>query len=220
MSSRLKDGQEAIYYITGDRYRRKSHQFAPSRGLPRQRRRSAAAVGPGGRVLAAACHRNIEGKPFKSITRGAADLDAIKSEDGEDEAKKDEEEAPAIGVLIAAIKLELGEAVKDVRESKRLTESPVCLVADEGDMDVNLERLLQRHGRLKESLPRILELNAGHGIVRKLAERAAQDGAASDPLLKDAAHLLLDQARIADGEAPADPVEFGRRLSAVMESAL
>ena len=81
-------------------------------------------------------------------------------------------------------------------------------------MDVNMERLLQR------SMPRILELNPNHGMVKKLAERAGKDGAAKDPLLKDAAHLLLYQARIADGEAPADPAEFGRRLTAVMESAL
>ena len=75
-------------------------------------------------------------------------------------------------------------------------------------MDVNMERLLQRHGRLQSSMPRILELNPNHGMVKKLAERAGQEGAGKDPLLRDAAHLLLDQARIADGEAPADPAEF------------
>jgi len=162
----------------------------------------------------------FDGKPFKSITRGAADLDKIKSDDAKDDDKKDEPEALSIGALVAAVKLELGDAVKDVRPSKRLTKSVVCLVADEGDMDVNMERLLQRHGRLQSSMPRILELNPNHGIVKKLAERAGQEAAGKDPLLRDAAHLLLDQARIADGEAPADPAEFGRRLTAVMESAL
>jgi len=121
-------------------------------------------------------------------------------------------------MLIAAIKLELGDSVKDVRVSKRLTESPVCLVADEGDMDVNMERLLRRHGQMTTGLPRVLELNPTHAIVKKLAERA--DGDAQDALLKDAAHLLLDQARIAEGETPADPAGFAKRLASVMIHAL
>ena len=87
------------------------------------------------------------------------------------------------------------------------------------------ERLLQRHGQLTASMPRILELNPDHAIIKKLSERAASAGAdggsmANDALLQDAAHLLLDQARIADGEPPADPVAFSRRISSVMASAL
>ena len=116
--------------------------------------------------------------------------------------------------------MELGGSVKDVRPSKRLTDSPVCLIADDGDMDVNMERLLKQHGQLTDGMPRILELNPDHMIIKKMAERAKGSDAASDALLKDAAHLLLDQARIADGEAPADPAEFGRRLSAILDSAL
>ena len=121
--------------------------------------------------------------------------------------------------MIASIKLELGDAVKDVRPSKRLTDSPVCLIADEGDMDVNFERLLKRHGQLQQEMPRVLELNPDHRVVKKLAERAKSSEAASDVLLKDAAYLLLDQAKIADGEVPSDPAEFVRRLGSVMESA-
>jgi len=214
---RMKDGQEAIFYITGT----DAEKIANSPHLEGFRAKSVEVL-----LLSDPVDEfwlqhvpEFEGKSFKSITRGAADLDAIKSEDKADD-KKDEDETPALGGLIAAIKLELGDAVKDVRPSKRLTESPVCLIADEGDMDVNLERLLQRHGQLQGGMPRILELNPGHAIVRKLAERASKEGAGSDVLLQDAAHLLLDQARIADGEAPTDPAEFGRRLSAVMESAL
>jgi molecular chaperone HtpG len=161
----------------------------------------------------------FEGKKFKSVTRGATDLDKINSDKKADE-ENDDPESPALNELIAAIKLELGESVKDIRPSKRLTDSPVCLIADEGDMDVNLERLLKQHGQLKDGVPKVLELNPDHRIVKKLAERAKSNEAASDALLKDAAHLLLDQARIADGEVPADPAEFVRRLSAVMDSAL
>lgn len=161
----------------------------------------------------------FEGKPFKSITRGAADLDKIAAND-EPEDKKDETETPDIADLIASIKLELGDAIKDVRPSKRLTDSPVCLIADEGDMDVNLERILKRHGQLQHGMPRVLELNPDHSIIKKLAERAKGNAAATDKLLKDSAHLLLDQARIADGEVPTDPAAFARRLSLIMENAL
>ena len=106
-----------------------------------------------------------------------------------------------------------------MRPSKRLTDSPVCLIADDGDMDVNLERLLKRHGQLQHGAPRVLELNPGHALVTKLAERARGEGASEDGLLKDAAHLLLDQARIVEGETPTDPPEFARRLGMVMARA-
>jgi molecular chaperone HtpG len=156
----------------------------------------------------------FDGKPFKSITRGAADLDEIKGEQAE--AEEDKPEEADLSSLIDAIKAELGDAVKDVRPSKRLTDSPVCLIADDGDMDVNLERLLNRHGQLQQGAPRVLELNPSHKIIVKLAERAKD---CNDDLLENAAHLLLDQARIVEGEAPADPPEFARRLANVLEKA-
>lgn len=222
---RMAEGQDAIFYIAGD----DAAKIARSPHLEGFRAKGVEVL-----LLSDPVDEfwlqhmpEFDGKPFKSITRGAADLDAIKGGDGDEdksEDKKDEPEAAAAAAaldgLIAAIKLELGEIVKDVRPSKRLTDSPVCLIADEGDMDVNLERLLQRHGQLNSMMPRILEINPGHAIIKKLAERASGDGAANDELLKDASHLLLDQARIADGEAPADPAEFSRRLTSVMQSAL
>ena len=207
---RCKDGQDAIYYMAGNDMKKIS-QSPHLEGFRAK----------GVEVLLLADHvdefwlqhiTEFEGKTFKSVTRGATDLDKISGDDAAD--------SPALNDLIVAIKMELGGAVKDVRPSKRLTESPVCLIADDGDMDVNMERLLKQHGQLTDGMPRVLELNPEHRIVKKLAERAAGNEAASDTLLKDAAHLLLDQARIADGEAPADPAEFVRRLSAVLDSAL
>jgi molecular chaperone HtpG len=101
-----------------------------------------------------------------------------------------------------------------VRVSERLTESAVCLVADEGDMDMHLERLLKQHRSLKgrDVTPRILEINPDHALIRRLA--------ASGGDLADAAHLLLDQARIMEGETPPDPQAFARRLSLMMEKGL
>jgi molecular chaperone HtpG len=211
---RMKDGQEAIFYIAADDPA-KLGQSPHLEGFKAK----------GVEVLLLSDHvdefwlqhiTEFEGKPFKSITRGAADLDDIKADEKDDEEKVDEADLSA---LIAAIKVELGETVKDVRPSKRLTDSPVCLIADEGDMDVNLERLLKRHGQLDHVAPRVLELNPTHAIITNLAERAKSDGANNDDLLKDAAHLLLDQARIFEGETPAKPSEFARRLGSVMAQA-
>ena len=218
--ARMKDGQKAIYYIAGE----DAAQVARSPHLEGFKAKGVEVL-----LLSDPVDEfwmqhvtAFEGKTFKSITRGAADLDDVSGdadEKGDDDAKA-KDEAPALDGLIAAIKLELGESVKDVRPSNRLTESPVCLVADEGDMDVNLERLLRRHGQLQTGLPRVLELNPGHAVVKKLAERAEAEGGGSDEIVKDAAHLLLDQARIADGEVPSDPAAFAKRLANVMERAL
>jgi len=214
---RMKDGQDAIYYITGE----DATQVATSPHLEGFKAKGVEVL-----LLTDPVDEfwmqhitQFDEKPFKSITRGSADLDGVKSDDADDKADDDKtEDAPSLDMLIAAIKLELGDSVKDVRASKRLTESPVCLVADEGDMDVNMERLLRRHGQMTTGLPRVLELNPTHAIVKKLAERADSD--AQDALLKDAAHLLLDQARIAEGETPADPAAFAKRLASVMIHAL
>ena len=214
---RIKDGQEAIYYIAGE----DAAMIAHSPHLEGFKAKGVEVL-----LLSDSVDEfwmqhvgEFEGKPFKSITQGAADLDNVKDDKGK-KKKEDEADTVELNALIAAIKLELGDAVKDVRPSKRLTDSPVCLIADEGDMDVNLERLLQRHGKLQATTPRVLELNPGHSIVKKLVERAGLKGAGDDDVLKDAAHLLLDQARIADGEVPSDTSAFVRRLSSVMEHAL
>jgi molecular chaperone HtpG len=215
--SRCKDGQEAIYYLAGEDAKKIAHS-------PHLEGFKAKGV----EVLLLSDHvdefwlqhiTEFEGKQFKSVTRGATNLDKITNDEKAND-KEDDDEAPDLVDLIASIKHELGDAVKDVRPSKRLTDSPVCLIADEGDMDVNLEKLLKRHGQLQQDMPRVLELNPDHRIIKKLAERAKGTEAASDDLLKDAAHLLLDQARIADGEVPSDPADFVRRLGSVMDSAL
>jgi molecular chaperone HtpG len=212
---RMKEGQDAIYYITGE----DAGKLAQSPHLEGFKAK-------GVEVLLLSDHvdefwlqhiTEYEGQTLKSITRGAADLDQVKADEQQEDQDKPEE--ADLSALIAVIKVELGETVKDVRPSKRLTDSPVCLIADDGDMDVNLERLLKRHGQLQNGAPRVLELNPSHAIVAKLAERAKAEGAASDDLLSDAAHLLFDQARIIEGETPSDPSNFARRLGSIMARA-
>jgi molecular chaperone HtpG len=159
-----------------------------------------------------------ETKPFKSVTRGGADLGKIQG--GED---KPEEKAPEgeLVDLLALLKLTLGEAVKDVRKSERLTNSAVCLVSDDNDMDMHLERLLKQHkqlGAAAAGAKRILEINPSHPLIKRLADRAKIEGAATS--LEDAAWLLLDQARIVEGESLPDPAAFARRLASAMEKGL
>ncbi|MFK7878181.1 molecular chaperone HtpG [Roseobacter sp.] len=213
--ARCKDGQDAIYYISGE----DAAKVAQSPHLEGFKAK-------GVEVLLLSDHvdefwlqhiTEFEGKPLKSITRGSADLDQISSEE---QKKDDNNDTVDLDALIASFKLELGDTVKDIRRSKRLTDSPVCLIADEGDMDVNLERILKRHGQLQNGMPRVLELNPNHQVIAKLAERSKNADAGSDELLKDAAHLLLDQARIVEGEDPTNPAEFVRRLGSVMAKAL
>jgi molecular chaperone HtpG len=157
-------------------------------------------------------------KPFKSVTRGGLDLDKIAAP----EDKKDEAEKPApppkLQSLIAIFKLALGEAVKDVRASARLTDSAVCLVADEGDMDMHLERLLKQHRQLEGGARRILELNPHHPLIERLAASVGAEGASEQ--LSDFAWLLLDQARIVEGEPVPDPAAFSRRLASLLEKGL
>jgi molecular chaperone HtpG len=163
---------------------------------------------------------SYDSTPLKSVGQGAADLSKIKADekDAEDKAK-DAAPEEALTSLIAALKVALGEQVKDIRSTDRLTNSPCCLVADDGEMSIHLEKLLRAHKRGPESFPaRILELNPTHPLIKGLASRAQGDNAATE--LDDAAHLLFDQARIVEGESPADPIAFARRMAKVMEKGL
>lgn len=208
---RMKEGQTAIYYITGDDLDvvKRSPQLEGfrSRGVE-----VLLMTDPVDQFWVPMVGR-FDDKPFKSATQGGADLSSIKKTDGKDEGKA--EDSPAeedIGRLTAALKLALGKNVKDVRSSDRLTESAVCLVAGEGDLDMNLERIMKMHGQVSERAPRILEVNPSHPLIRQLAEQAKADSGG----MEDAAFLLLDQARILEGEQLPDPAAFARRMSAAM----
>jgi molecular chaperone HtpG len=214
----MQEGQEAIYTITGD----DPQALARSPQLE-----GFAAKGVEVLLLSdpvddfwLSAVPDYQGKPFKSVTRGGADLDKIGGDDekaGEAE-KKDDAAKPGLDALIAFVKLTLKDQVKDVRVSARLTSSPVCLVADEGDLDMHLERLLKQQRQLDRTSRRILEINADHAVVKALAAQVGKEGAGS--VVEDAAWLLLDQARIIEGEALPDAAAFSRRLSALVEKGL
>jgi molecular chaperone HtpG len=211
----LRPGQEAIYTITGDNLDllKKSPQLEGfrARGIE-----VLLLTDPIDEFWASAIGTYQE-KPFKSATRGGADLDKITP--AEEKETADKPEPPAkLASLIAIFKLALGDAVKDVRGSERLTDSAVCLVADEGDIDMHLERLLKQHRQLDSAAKRILELNPRHPLIERLAASVGETGASDQ--LSEFAWLLLDQARIVEGEQLPDPPAFARRLASLLERGL
>jgi molecular chaperone HtpG len=217
---RMKEGQQSIYYITGDEV----GALARSPQLEGFRARGVEVLlltDPVDEFWIPGIGSYGE-KPFRSVTRAGAELGAIRSAapDGEKSDKGTDEEAKPAGLdsLLAMFRLELGAAVKDVRLSERLTDSPVCLVSDEGDIDIHLERLLRQHRQLETGVARVLEVNGGHPLIRALAGIVGRDGAGER--VSEAAWLLLDQARILEGEPPPDPAAFTRRMADAMTRGL
>jgi molecular chaperone HtpG len=153
---------------------------------------------------------SFDGKPFKSVTQGAADLAAIARTDAKEEAQQ--EAAPSVKIFVAFLKSILGEAVSEVRISDRLTDSAVCLVAPDSGPDRALEKILASAGRLPSAAKPILEVNPRHELVAALAALGDGDRAFKE----DAAHLLFDEARVLDGERPADARLFSDRLARVL----
>ena len=155
---------------------------------------------------------------FKSVTQSSQELNSIiedSSKKSESDGKKTDQNNDS---LIAFLKLNLKEQVKDVRVSKRLVESPVCLVADEDSMDMNVEKLLQQQGRINEVSKKILEINPNHELLKSISRISKEKGGAKS--LEDIAFLLLDQARILEGEPPLDAQIFAKRLSRTMLSGI
>ncbi len=206
----MRENQTAIYYATGtDRDR-----LAASPQIEGFRARGIEVLLLTDPVDSfwAASGVDYDGKPFKSVTHGQADLGLIAPLDSETPPAP---AAPEAEAFIAFVKSCLGDAVSDVRASERLTTSAACLVASEHGIDRQLERLLSANGQTPQGAKPVLELNVRNDLVTRLATLADDT-----PLKTDGAHLLFDEARIADGELPADARAFADRLSRVMAQAL
>ncbi|BAF90350.1 chaperone protein [Azorhizobium caulinodans ORS 571] len=208
----LKENQTAIYYITGDLAR---VEHAPQLEGFRARGVEVLLLPDQVDSFWVTAGVDYEGKPFKSVTQGAADLSLIPLPKS-DEAETPEPEAKDTGDFIAFVKETLGDQVADVRASDRLTTSAVCLVAPESGIDRRLEKLLASAGRLGDAAKPVLEINPRHPLVAALAAHGASDS----NFRADAAHLLLDQARVLDGDQPSDPQAFAERLMRVMQRGL
>ena len=209
---RLKENQTAIYYLTGEDAARAARN--PKLEGYRARDVEVLLLTDPVDSFWVRTAMGFDGKPFRSVEEGAEDLAKIATT--EVETVETEEDPAAFGTLIAALKQALGEEVKDVVKSARLTSSPVCLGSDKAGLDRTLEKLLSRQHDtgVTVSAP-VLEVNAAHPLIKALAQRAKSGGASEE--LADAAHLLLDQAHILEGEAPADSEGHARRIARLME---
>jgi molecular chaperone HtpG len=212
--SRLMPGQTAIYYLTAEDAE-KAKVSPQLEGFTARSIEVLLLTDPVDSFWVRTA-LGYEGKPFKSVTQGSADLEAIPLADG---SKPPEEDSAATATLIAAIKQTLGEGVKDVRRSARLTDSAVCIVADPMGLDRALEKLLSKQGGtgIKVSAA-ILEINPFHPFIIALAKKVKTDGVS--PEFEDAARLLLDEAHIIEGEPVTDPAAFAKRLTALMSKGL
>jgi len=200
---RMKEGQDRIYYVTAE-------TFLTAKGSPHLeifRKRGVEVLLLSDRVdeWLVANLREFEGKPLASVARGELGLDKIKGED----ATKDHEVGRYKDLLVG-LKRALGDRVKDVRVSQRLTESPSCLIADENDIGGNLARILKAAGQKVPDSKPILEVNPDHAIVQRLKPDDAAFG--------EWAGLLYDQALLAEGGQLDDPAGFVRRTNDLMLS--
>jgi len=202
-AARMKEGQDRIYYVTAE-------SFAAAKGSPHLeifRKRGVEVLLLSDRVdeWLVANLREFEGKPLVSVARGELGLDKIK---GEDAAK--DHEVGRYKELLVGLKRALGDKVKDVRVSERLTESPSCLIADEHDIGGNLARILKAAGQKVPASKPILEVNPEHAIVARLQP--------ADARFEAWAGLLFDQALLAEGGQLEDPAGFVRRTNDLMLS--
>lgn len=216
--ARMVEGQEHIYYLS-----------APSVEAAKNSPQLEAFHARGVEVLFMTdaidefwlpMQNDFKQKKFKSVTRGDAELSKIKKLDGDDKADDKAEDKNATENLLARMKEILSLEVKDVQLSERLVDSPVCLVAPESDVDINMQRLLKKNQGYEGMHQHILEINVKHPVIAKLQLLAANDGDASKELLRETTLLLLDQARIIEGEPLKNPGEFVRRLSRAIEKGL
>ena len=208
----LKENQTAIYYVAGDDIARL--EASPHLEGFRARGVEVLLLTDPVDSFWVTSGASFEGKAFKSVTQGAADLTLIPRIDAKEEPPSQTDEA--VTNFVAFIKETLGEAVSDVRASDRLTDSRVCLVAPETGLDRQLEKLLAGAGRLKVTAKPILEINPRHAIVVALASLGEDDLA----FKQDAAHLLFDEARVLEGERPADARMFSDRLGRLLTRSL
>lgn len=200
--ARMKEGQKAIYYITAD-------TIAAARNSPQLevfRKKGIEVLLMADRVdeWALSFLPEFDGTPLQSVAKGAVDLGDLQDEA---EKKAAEEAAEGFKPVLEKLKEALKDRVKDVRVTSRLVDSPACLVVEDGDYSMQLARLLKQAGQQAPEVKPILEVNAGHPLVKKL------DGSER---FDDLAHVLLDQAVLAEGGMPEDPAAYVRRVNALL----
>ncbi len=205
--SRMKDGQEKIYYVTAD-------SFAAAKDSPHLqifRRKGIEVLLLSDRVdewLVSHLHE-YDGKPLASVAKGELDLDKLADEAEKEAAKKTEHE---YADLVKRMQEVLDARVQEVRVSRRLTESPSCLVMNEHDMAVHMQQMLKQAGHEVPVTKPVLEINPGHPLVSRLKDEE------DEARLTDWSNILLDQAMLSEGGQLEDPVGFVNRLNDLLQS--
>ncbi len=200
--ARMKEGQEAIYYITAD-------SLAAARNSPQLevfKKKGIEVLLMTDRVdeWALGYLTEFDGTPLQSVAKGAVDLGKLQDEA---EKKAAEEAAEAFKPLLAKLKEALKDKAEDVRVTTRLVDSPACLVVQDHGMSTQLARMLKQAGQQAPEVKPVLEVNAEHALVKKL------DGSVH---FNDLAHILFDQALLAEGGLPDDPAAYVKRVNALL----
>jgi molecular chaperone HtpG len=200
--ARMKEGQEAIYYITAD-------TLAAARNSPQLevfKKKGIEVLLMTDRVDEWALNylHDFDGTPLQSVAKGAVDLGKLQDEA---EKKAAEEAAEAFKPVLARLKEALKDKAEDVRVTTRLVDSPACLVVKDHGMSTQLARMLKQAGQTAPDVKPVLEVNADHALVKKL------DGSVH---FHDLAHILFDQALLAEGGLPDDPAAYVRRVNALL----
>ena len=200
--ARMKEGQEAIYYITAD-------TLAAAKNSPQLevfKKKGIEVLLMTDRVDEWALNylQDFDGTPLQSVAKGAVDLGKLQDEA---EKKAAEEAAEAFKPVLAKLKEALKDKAEDVRATTRLVDSPACLVVQDGGMSTQLARLLKQAGQKAPDAKPVLEVNPEHALVKKL------DGSVH---FHDLAHILFDQALLAEGGLPEDPAAYVKRVNALL----
>ncbi len=202
--ARMKEGQEAIYYITAD-------TLAAAKNSPQLevfRKKGIEVLLMTDRVDEWALNfvQDFEGTPLQSVAKGAMDLGSLQNEA---EKKAADDAAEAFKPVLAKLKEALKDKAEDVRVTTRLVDSPACLVVKDHGMSMQLARMLKQAGQQAPEVKPVLEVNADHALVKKLSGDA-------NPHFNDLAHILFDQALLAEGGLPEDPAAYVKRVNALL----
>lgn len=200
--SRMKEGQEAIYYLTAETLA--AAKNSPQLELFKKKGIEVLLLADRVDEWAMAQLPEFEGTPLQSIAKGQVDLGKLQDEE---EKQKAEAASSALKPVLDKLKEALKDEAADVRVTTRLVDSPACLVVEDQGMSLQLQRLLKQAGQAAPDMKPILEINPEHALVKKL------DGSVH---FDDLAHILFDQALLAEGGLPADPAAYVRRVNALL----
>ena len=203
--ARMKPEQEAIYFITADTFAAAQH--SPHLEIFRKKGIEVLLMSDKVDEWLLGSLTEFEGKKLQSIAKGDLDLGKLEDEAEKEAKAKIEEDAKT---LIERIKTALGDTVKEVRVTHRLTDSPACLVTGEHDVSANLARILKAAGQNAPDSKPVLEINPAHKLVKRLEAETAE------ATFNDLAHLVFDQALLAEGGQLNDPASFVKRMNSLL----